>query len=125
SDEITPPNPAPTSSQTSSFRQGSSLQLAVQQMTVHWRWDDWFSPQLTLVTVEDAQLTQHTSAGLNNAVADTSDFELPNTWELPSFLPERITVENVTLNLPCPARESCTLAGTLAAHREASTMTLN
>src|SRR5690606_23504863 len=102
-DEITPPNPVQISSQPSPVRQGSSLQLAVQQMTVHWRWDGWFSPQLTLVTVEDAHLTQRTSAGLNNAVADTSDFNFPNTWELPSVLPERIAVENLTLSLPCPA----------------------
>jgi len=118
-------SPAQISSQVLPVTQDSSLQLAVQEMTVHWRWDDWFSPQLTLVTVEDAHLTRRTNAGLDTAAADTSDFNLPNTWELPSVLPERITVENLTLNLPCLSSEFCTLSGTLAAHREVSTMTLN
>ena len=113
------------SSQQLPQQQASSVYLALEQVAVQWQWRRWFAPQLTLVRVKDARISRIAGASSTDVVAETSDVNLPRSWELPAFLPERIAIEKLTLNLPCAAREFCTLTGELAVHREDSTATLN
>jgi len=81
-------------------------------MAADWSWRSWFSPQITILNIEQAHITQTKLGALNPQSVDNSSpiFSLPENWSLPESLPEQITIQQLTVTLPCAAVQ-CTFEG--------------
>jgi hypothetical protein len=77
-----------------------------------WSWRSWFSPQLNVINIEQAHVTQIKLDALNSQPVDNSSpiFSLPENWSVPESLPDHINIQQLTVTLPCAAVQ-CTFEG--------------
>ena len=76
------------------------LEVSVTNLQLSWSWPAFFriKPQTVLVDAAAIQL-QH--AKLSQSPARETRLPLPADWQIPSWLPQLVKLEHLTLNLPC------------------------
>lgn len=81
----------------------TAAQFTFSDITLVWSFSGGFSPVLREIGLGsgDIKLTQWPQQDTPAAAADNEPFSLPQNWQLPTVLPERISLQRVSLQLPC------------------------
>ena len=81
----------------------AAAQIALTDVTVVWSFSGGFSPVLREIGLgaADIKLTQWPQPEHAPAATNDAPFSLPQNWQLPPTLPERINLQRVSLQLPC------------------------
>ena len=81
----------------------TAAQFTFSDVTLVWSFSGGFSPVLREIGLGsgDIKLTQWPEQDTPAAAADNEPFSLPQNWQLPTALPERISLQRVSLQLPC------------------------
>lgn len=92
-------------------------QLAVREVQVRWHWQNW-RPQLDSVRLAEvnAVVTQWPEA--TATVEPETPTQLPESWQVPDWLPHELHIAKLTAQLPCPASltgNGCVYSGSLQA----------
>ncbi|MCD1598449.1 YdbH domain-containing protein [Rheinheimera aquimaris] len=81
----------------------TAAQFTLSDINVVWSFSGGFSPALREIRLgaADIKLTQWPEQDSPAAATDNEPFSLPQNWQLPPTLPERISLQHVSLQLPC------------------------
>ena len=81
----------------------TAAQFTLSEVTLVWSFSGGFSPVLREIGLgsADIKLTQWPEQDTPATAADNEPFSLPQNWQLPTVLPERISLQRVSLQLPC------------------------
>lgn len=76
------------------------LDVDLTELHVTWSWPAFFRIQPHSIALQSAQLNLHTIPAQQTEKNPTA-FTLPAQWQLPSWLPKLIQLEQIQLTLPC------------------------
>ncbi len=78
-----------------------AVDVQLQDLTLSWQYPTLFSPQLQVVRLSRGNITLQQWPDKAEPEPAPATFELPDNWQVPAWLPEDITLQQVQVILPC------------------------
>lgn len=103
---------------------GFAALVELRNLSVSWQWNGLAIPQILQVNVAAGRLQWLPVAGepVAEIAEETTPFTLPDSWQLPDWMPQQINVEHWRWQLPCTRAGGCELASGLQMQRQGQTL---
>lgn len=84
------------------FYPAHELEVQLDTLSVQIRWPSMFEPRLQNISLSNGRLFwQQSPFNSKQTAEETSQPTLPQDWQIPQWLPEHLSVDELLLDLPC------------------------
>lgn len=103
---------------------GFAALVELRNLSVSWQWNGLAIPEILQVNVAAGRLQWLPAAEepVTEIAEEATPFTLPESWQLPDWIPQQINVDHWRWQLPCTRAVGCELASGLKVERHGQTL---